>query len=125
MNLEEMKLKDLLQIVKLFNGGKEEREVGPHPDLNKKVILRTYSAGVHYGKLVSKEGTEVILEGAIRLWYWDGACSLSQLAMEGTKKPSECKFAVPVDRVTLQYIEILSCTAGAIASIEGVSSWKS
>ena len=50
------------------------------------VICRTYSAGVFAGFLESREGKEVVLTKARRLWYWDGAASLSQLAMEGTKK---------------------------------------
>ena len=49
----------------------------------KYVIVRTYSAGVFAGTLESKEGKEVILSNARRLWYWKGAASLSQLAMEG------------------------------------------
>jgi len=53
---------------------------------NKYVIVRTYSAGVFAGTLVSREGREVTLADARRIWYWDGAASLSQLAMEGTKE---------------------------------------
>ena len=52
----------------------------------KYVICRTYSAGVFAGFLVSREGKEVVMTQARRLWYWAGAASLSQLAMEGTKK---------------------------------------
>ena len=93
-------------------------------DIGKKVIIRTFSAGVHYGKLIRKEGTECRLSNAIRIWYWAGACSLSQLAMEGTKEPDECKFAVPVDFITLQWIEIIPCTSESQTSIENVKTWK-
>ena len=41
-------------------------------------IVRTYSAGVFAGTLVSRNGKEVVLENARRLWYWAGAASLSQ-----------------------------------------------
>jgi len=62
---------------------------------------------------------------ARRLWYWDGASTLSQLAMEGTSKPENCKFPCKVDRVELlQAIEILDCTAKAQKSIEAVPIWK-
>ncbi len=91
----------------------------------KKVIVRTYSAGVFYGSLESRNGQEVVLINARRLWYWDGAASLSQLAMEGTKKPKNCKFPCPVDRVELlQVIEILDTTPTAQNSIEGVPVWE-
>lgn len=90
------------------------------------VIVRTYSAGVFAGELESRQGQEVVLRNARRLWYWAGAASLSQLAMEGTSKPDECKFPCAVDRVTLlQVIEILDVTATARQSIKGVPVWKS
>jgi len=89
------------------------------------VIVRTYSAGVHAGNLVSHNGKEVVLENARRLWYWDGAASLSQLAMEGVSKPEKCKFPVEVTQITLtEAVEIIPCTCKAIESIRGVSIWK-
>ncbi len=88
-------------------------------------IVRTYSAGVFAGYIESKNKDEVIMTNARRLWYWDGAASLSQLAMEGVKAPQNCKFPMPVGRVTLLgVIEILDCTKEAQTSIEGVSIWK-
>ena len=91
----------------------------------KYVIVRTHSAGVFAGELVSQEGQEVILRNARRLWFWAGAASLSQLAVEGTKKPLECKFPVEVPRVTLmQAIEILDVTNEARNSIRKVPVWQ-
>jgi hypothetical protein len=88
-------------------------------------IVRTYSAGVFAGTVVSRKGQEVVMTNARRLWCWTGAASLSQLAMEGTKTPSTCKFPCPVARVELmQAIEILDCTKAAQASIEAVPEWK-
>ena len=89
------------------------------------VIVRTYSAGVFAGTLVSRNGQEVVLKDARRIWYWSGAASLSQLAMEGTKDPAGCKFPCQVDRVELlQAIEILDATPEARKSLEGVPVWK-
>jgi hypothetical protein len=89
------------------------------------VICRTYSAGVFAGYLKKREGQEVTLLQARRLWSWVGAASLSQLAMEGVKKPNDCKFAMEVDSVLLlQAIEILPCTGEAIKNIQGVPVWK-
>lgn len=60
-----------------------------------------------------------------RLWYWDGAASLSQLAAEGVKRPDNCKFTVTVDSiVVLNVIEIIPTTAEAQKSIEDVKVWK-
>ena len=92
---------------------------------NQKVIVRTFSAGVFYGKLVSRKGQEATIKNARRLWYWKGAASLSQLAMEGVKCPSECKFPCPVASITImQVIEVLSTTKVAQESIEGVPVWQ-
>ena len=97
--------------------------------INKKCVVRCDRAGVFYGTIVNKEntpaGVEVELKDCRRLWYWDGACSLSQLATEGVKNPSGCKFTVIVPTMTvMQVIEIIPCSEVAINSIEGVNVWK-
>ena len=90
----------------------------------KYVIVRTYSAGVFAGFVEKRDGREVTMTGARRLWYWDGAASLSELAMKGVSKPENCKFPCAVDRVELlEVIEILDCTAKAKKSIEDVPEW--
>ena len=89
------------------------------------VIVRTYSAGVFAGYLKRREGREVELVEARRLWSWEGAASLSQLAVDGTSKPSDCKFPCTVTSVTLtEAIEILPVSAKAQASIREVPIWS-
>ena len=89
------------------------------------VIVRTYSAGVFAGYLESRKGKEVVMRDARRLWYWDGASSLSQLAMEGVKKPENCKFPCEVDKMELlEAVEILDCTEEAQKSINSVKIWE-
>lgn len=92
---------------------------------NKKVIIRADRAGVFFGTLKEKNGTEVTLTDCRRLWYWDGAASLSQLAVDGTNNPRDCKFTVTVPEIIITgVIEIILCTDKAIKSIEGVKEWK-
>jgi hypothetical protein len=80
---------------------------------------------VFAGSLASQAGREATLTDARRLWYWDGAASLSQLAAEGTSKPNTCMFPAPVPRVQLfEVIEILDITAKARKSIEEVPAWR-
>jgi len=84
-------------------------------------IVRTYSAGVFAGNVESRNGKEVIIKNVRRLWYWDGACSLSELALTGTKRPENCKFTVTVDEIeVLEAIEIIKCTEEAEQNIKGV-----
>lgn len=93
--------------------------------IGKKVIIRGDRSGVFFGTLAEREGQEVRLENCRRLWYWDGAASISQLALDGTKKPGSCKFTVTVDEIVItDAIEIIPCTETAVASIEGVKEWK-
>ena len=91
----------------------------------KYVICRTQSAGVFAGYLKSRNGQEVVLHCARRLWHWQGAASLSQAAMEGFSKPEGCKFPCEVGRVELlNAIEILDCTKKAQDSIARVKIWS-
>lgn len=88
-------------------------------------IVRTYSAGVFAGYVESRNGKECVVRDARRIWYWDGAASLSQLAVDGTSKPENCKFPTEVDRVILlEAIEIIPCTKKAVESIKAVPIWK-
>jgi hypothetical protein len=95
--------------------------------MNKKpyVVVRTYSAGVHTGTLEKREGKEVTLSNARRIFYWDGAASISQIAVDGVSKPENCKFSVPVKEILLtEAIEIIPCTAEARKIIEAVPLWR-
>lgn len=89
------------------------------------VIVRTFTAGVFAGYLKSRNGQEVHLLKARRIWYWAGAATLSQLAQSGTTSPEKCKFPERVDSIILtQAIEIIAVTPVAQKSIEGVPIWK-
>lgn len=93
--------------------------------IGKKVIVRGDRSGVFFGTLAAKEGQEVKLEKCRRLWYWDGAASISQLATDGTTNPRNCKFTVTVDEIIVtDAIEIILCTDKAIDKIEKVAEWK-
>ena len=93
--------------------------------IGKRVIVRAHGAGVFYGTLNEVEGNTVELTNCRRLWYWDGAASLSQLAAEGVKAPQNCKFTVTVDSIViLNVIEIIPATDEAQTSIENVRVWK-
>ena len=95
--------------------------------IGKKCIIRTNRAGVFYGTIAEYDNVnrEVTIKDCRRLWYWSGAASLSQLATEGVKRPSDCKFTVVVpEMVVMEVIEIIPCNNDAIKIIEGVRVWK-
>lgn len=91
----------------------------------KYVIVRGDRSGVFAGTLKAKEGREVELTDCRRIWYWDGAASISQLAVDGTSEADSCKFPVPVASIVItDVIEIIPCTEKAEASIKAVKEWK-
>lgn len=98
--------------------------IGEHL-IGKYCIVRAYSAGVFAGTLVEMDGKEAVLTGARRIYYWEGAASLSQLAEEGTSKPDACRFPCEVGEVLLtEVIEIIPMTDAAIASLTEVAIWS-
>ena len=96
---------------------------------NRYVLVRTKSAGVFAGYLKSRDnilsGLEVVLTNVRRIWYWKGAASLSQLAVDGTSAPDECKFPIEVPQIDLpEVIEILEVSDKAKKSIASVKIWS-
>ena len=91
----------------------------------KYVIVRGDRSGVFAGVLESQEGQKVVLKDCRRLWYWAGAASISQIAVNGVKSPRSCKFTVTVNEIAiLDAIEVIPTTADAEASIKAVPEWK-
>ena len=91
----------------------------------KYVIVRGDRSGVFAGTLAEQDGRQVVLKDCRRLWYWDGAASISQIAKDGVNRPKNCKFTVTVDTIAiLDAIEIIPTTAAAEVNIKGVREWK-
>jgi hypothetical protein len=93
------------------------------------VLVRSYGAGVFYGYLKEKKaelnGINITLIQARRIFYWDGACSLTQIAVDGTTAPDNCKITDPIDNHFIaNVIEILPMSRKAALSLEGVKAWK-
>jgi len=87
--------------------------------IGKKVIVRTYTAGVFFGEIIEKKGEEVILKNARRLFYWktiNNGISLSEVANEGLHKDS--KVCAATSKHWMIAIELIECSAKAIKNIE-------
>lgn len=85
--------------------------------IGQKVIVRTYSAGVHIGTLEAKDGKEVRLTQAHRAWYWKGAFTLNEIATKGVGKGSKIGVAVPSIELT-EAIEIIPIADEAFGTLE-------
>ena len=86
--------------------------------IDQEVIIRTYSAGVWFGRLREKSGNEVILTKARRMYEWwaKESISLSGVARYGIKQ-DDSKICGELDSVWLQAIEIIPVTGSAATSI--------
>ena len=93
--------------------------------IGQEVIIRTYSAGVWFGRLKEKEGGEVILTEARRMWRWwsKASISLSGVALYGINQ-EKSRIAGAVDSVWLQAIEIIPISGKAAESIRTTQETK-
>lgn len=89
-------------------------------DKKRNVLVRTYSAGVHYGTLESREGKEVKLSAAKRVWFWKGANTLHEVALRGPGKGSKISEEVAGIELT-EAIEVIDCAPDAVAAFAGAT----
>lgn len=95
--------------------------------VGKKVVVRSINAGVFFGTLesVTDDGCSCEISKARKLWYWEGAAAVEELASNGTRLPEKCKFTVTVESIAITGIcQIIPATDDAAKSIEGVPEWK-
>ena len=125
MNIDNLTLGQIKQIQALLGNPTTQPQDGLNAMLGKKVIIRTYSAGVWFGELEQKSGNEVIITNARRMWKWwaKESISLSGVALYGVKH-DDSKIIEAVEAVWLEAIEIIPCTDKAIESLENAPNVK-
>jgi hypothetical protein len=88
------------------------------------VIVRAYSSGVHAGYLVRHKLGEVVLRDSRRVWYWDGAASLSELSQRGAN-PQTSKIPCSVPLISIEnVIEVIPCSKKAIEFFKTCPEWR-
>ena len=125
MNIDDLTFGQIKEITSLLSARKEQKTEGLNCMIGKKVIIRTYSAGVWFGTLEQKDRNEVILRAARRMWSWwaKEGISLSFVSVHGITQ-DKSKIADVVDAVWLEAIEIIPCYDQAIVSIESAQNAK-
>ena len=126
MNIEDLTIKQVRELQSLIGSSKQESANTLTSMIGKKCVVRTYSAGVWFGEIAEKSGTEVIVKNARRMFQWwaDESISLSGVAVYGVKQ-DKSKICPAVDSVWLEAIELIPATDIAIKSIEGAKDVKS
>jgi hypothetical protein len=96
-------------------------------DPNQFYIIRADKAGVFMAKIESIENGAAVVNSARRLYYWEGALDVTQIAAHGVTRPQSCKFSVQMgseDKSTIfNLIEFHPASEKAIASIQSVKEW--
>ena len=99
----------------LILGDKSEKLIGSDINIGNICLIRTYSAGVHFGKVedYSACATVIKLSKARRIWSWKGANTLHEISKHGIS--SESKVSEEVEAITISgVIEIIPMTKKAI-----------
>jgi len=85
MNIDDLTIGELRQLQGLVGANKNQVQ----PMVGRRCVCRTYSAGVHIGKIKwqnPEDPTNIVLEDSHRLWKWEGGgLSLSVVASTGIK----------------------------------------
>lgn len=114
---DNLTLGEIKELLALFGGGNKPMIVSNHPMLGRHCVVRTYSAGVFIGTVKAVDGMEMLLTSARRLWKWEGAFTLSEVATAGVLKAS--RIAEEVDEVYLtQVVEVIPTTETARGTFE-------
>lgn len=80
------------------------------------VLIRSRDSGVHVGELLGREGTEVRLANARRIWYWKGAFTLSEVSQNGVAVGS--RISIPIPEITvLGVCEVIQVSTKAVPSL--------
>ena len=121
MSIEKIKIDDV-EYVRADSVNNLAQEI----DGMKYCVVRTYSAGVHIGyveEFGTKQPQYAKLINSRRLHYWDGAASLSQVALEGVNSSSRIAMELPEIELP-DVIEVIPCSDIAMKFFKGAKAWK-
>ena len=90
-------------------------------------IIRSDASGVHFGEVAETRdtlhGLSVTMKNSRRIHYWEGACSLSQVAMEGIQAG---RVAMELPEIQVEnVIEIIPMPQSSIDNLKNQPVWKS
>lgn len=119
MNIDDLTIKEGRTLARMFNeqAGQASQPSGqasqPYcPFVGQYVVVRTHSAGVHVGVLQSRDGKEVVLSAAKRIWQWQGANTLHEVAKNGISTSSKVSEEIPTI-LLIEAIEVITMSKRA------------
>lgn len=91
------------------------------------VLVRTESAGVHVGivKDYNDETGVITLTQSRRIHYWKGACSCTEIALNGIADTADSRIALILPIIKLRgWIEIIPMTKKAAKCLMEAPTWE-
>jgi hypothetical protein len=93
--------------------------------MKNKFIVRCDRAGVFYGEVKSKNKDSITMTNVRKVYYWDGACAIEELALNGTTSPDSCKLTVVIPEMEIASpIQIIPCSTKSIEILDSIKLWK-
>ena len=120
MEIENLTIKEIREIQSMFSGIETQKDIISHY-IGKYVIVRTYSDGVFFGKLKKRAGMEVLLEECRVIYRWEGAFTLSEIAIDGVKT---AKLSKELKERFTQCIAIIPCEEKCINQLKNMDSYE-
>ncbi len=123
MNINDLTLSQVMAINNMFHSPvpkSPENITKIGADLTgSEVIIRTYSAGVHFGTLTEFNRQIVRLKNTRRIWSWEEAFTLNEISLDGLSENSKLSKTIP-DIILTEAIEIIPCSPSASECIRGI-----
>jgi hypothetical protein len=122
MNINDLTIGQVKELISEFGNMSNNNAVikdveKQHPYAGKKVLVRTYSSGVHFGVLKDYDSNtrSIFLNDSQRIHQWEGAFTMSKIATDGiTGGRISCK----VNEIYIeQVIELILIETKALESI--------
>lgn len=116
-SLDEMCMREVKELAIQYEAVKESF-IDAHPYIGRFVVVRTFSAGVHFGTLGWAYEKQALLNNSKRLWQWSGAFTLSAVSQRGVTS-AKVSCAVP-EMYFSEAIEIIPCSPEAEKNLAGL-----
>lgn len=86
-------------------------------------VVRTDRAGVFFGKIKENKGISIVMRDVRKIYYWNGACAVEQIATSGVKSDSKLTVTIPEMEIASP-IQIIQCTDVALENLKSQKEWK-
>lgn len=92
-------------------------------ETNQFYIVRSDRAGVFFGQIKEKKDNSIVMTNVRKIFYWDGAAAIEQIAISGVDSKSKLTVVVPEMEIE-RWIQIIPCSKAATTNLQNQKEWK-